>query len=113
MEEMEMEDEMYKPVSDEYGNELCVNASDYPDLAKMPRGTECEFKVRGAIKCTRKGSVIGGKEKLEIFIWDAQLCEYDKESKPDVEDKIRKALMGSGRQVNSQIQDTFTKVDGE
>lgn len=64
----------FTPVSDEYGNELCVYAEDFPELADMPRGSEIMFVVRGAVKGVDK---MGKREKVTCFIWDAKLCKKD------------------------------------
>lgn len=70
----EMGEDGFVPVSDEYGNELCLYVEDFPELAEMPRGSEVVFMVRGAVKGVDK---MGKREKITCFIWDAKLCKKD------------------------------------
>jgi hypothetical protein len=79
-----MGDGDFVPVSDDYGNELCIYVDDFPELAKEARGSECMFVIRGAIKGVNEGPMMGkhGRAKLTCFIWDAALvhgaCGYKK-----------------------------------
>ena len=65
------------PVSDEYGNELCVYADDFPELTKEARGSEVMFVIRCGMNKVNDGPypVGGGKprQKISLYIWDAAL----------------------------------------
>lgn len=66
----EKSEDGFVPVSDEYGNELCVYAKDFPELMKEARGSEVMFVVRGAVKGVMGE---GDRAKLTCFIWDTAL----------------------------------------
>lgn len=70
----EMGDGDFVPVSDDYGNELCVYVDDFPELAKEARGSEVMFVVRGSINKveSHKDSMMG-KPKIRIYVWDSAL----------------------------------------
>lgn len=70
----EMGDGDFVPVSDDYGNELCVYVDDFPELAKEARGSEVMFIVRGSLnKVESHKDAMMGKPKIKIYVWDAAI----------------------------------------
>lgn len=95
MDEGEEMDEMHKVLPNikeedfvelpDYGNTLCVNAEDFPDLEDERKGSDVMFLVRGVIRSndTKNGNDISyphdnGKDKIEILMFDAALVHGKK-----------------------------------
>ena len=117
MEDKKMMDGEFIPVSDDYGNELSVYSDDFKELANLPRGTEVLLMVKCGIKGKRNtGECVPcnsmqekPRPKVELFVWSAHVCEVEdvkEEMKQDMSN-LKKALAGSGRQVDGVKQDTF------
>jgi hypothetical protein len=59
-------EDSFIPVSDSYGNILCVYSEDFKSLYGEERGSDVMFIVRGTIKRT-------DDKNIEMDIWDASL----------------------------------------
>ena len=83
-----MSEEGFKPVGDDYGNTISLNATDFKDLALAGRGADVKLMVKGTVK-----SAIGSK--VEVILWDAMVieCEHEEDDKDEKKD-IADYLMG-------------------
>lgn len=86
-----MEGKEYLSVSENYGNEICLNVGD--EFKGMERGEEVTLMVKGAIKSNKDG-------RVEIYVWGAMPCGVEaKEEEGEYKEEkgtpdIKKALMG-------------------
>lgn len=77
----------FKPVGDDFGNTISLDAVNFKELALEGRGAEVKLVVKGTVK-----SAIGSK--VDVILWDAMVLECEKEEKKDNKKDIASYLMG-------------------